>query len=350
MSQQRALPQKIVAATSSGGARTRAASQSRAPRALVGALLAAGLIGLPPASADPDGASGNPAPVAPAAIPARSSGMAAIPQGTATAPQGMAALPQGMSAIPQGLGQAAVAPQVITAATTYLPALVGAVSQPGVRDTTQTQLLLQQVQNVIGQANLPPEYENSIYQAAALLRNQAPSAIPEMPAPLPEAPAGSNPAPGSPALPSDDAAPKIQEFMLPTIGMNCIEGTDGEGGGNAIGKALVTAGPQEAPAPGPKEGEAGYVFTALGTGPALTDEAHPLSVNWFNLDTGAKGQAILLPNPAINATTGPATFTAIIPTGKGRVLSTVFGTVTAKNTEGEEHACTITPTVGMSRI
>ncbi|MGL6234974.1 MAG: Rv1157c family protein [Segniliparus sp.] len=332
MSQQRALPQKIVATTSGSAARSRTAPQSRAPRALVGALLAAGLIGLSPASADPDGATGEPAPVAPVAFPSPA--------------QGMPALPQGLSALPQGLGQMAANPQVINAATSYLPALIGAVSEPGVRDTVQTQLLLQQVQNVIGQANLPPEYQNSMVQAAALLRNQEPPAMPAPAAPNPD----QGPAPGSPALPSDDSAPKIQEFMVPTIGMNCIEGSDGEGAGNAIGKALVTAGPQEAPAPGPKEGEAGYVFTALGTGPAVTDETHPLSVNWFNLDTGAKGQATLLPNPAINATTGPATFTAIIPTGKGRVLSTVFGTVTAKNTEGEEHACTITPTVGMSRI
>ena len=38
-----------------------------------------------------------------------------------------------------------------------------------------------------------------------------------------------------------------------------------------MGKALVTAGPQAAPAPGPKRGEAGYVYTSLGTGPAINN-------------------------------------------------------------------------------
>ncbi|EFV14627.2 hypothetical protein [Segniliparus rugosus] len=331
MSQQRALPQKIVASSKGRAARTRTAPGSRAPRAFAGALLAAALIGLAPASADPEIATLEPAPGVPV-------------DPTPGAPVSLSSLPQGLPAIPQTLNQVTIDPQVIQAATSYIPALIGAVSEPGVRDAAQTQLLLQQVENVLGQANLPPEYRNSMYQAAAMLRGQEPP--PAMPAP--PAPGQDN-APGSPALPDgDESAPKIQEFMLPTIGMNCIEGS--EGAGNAIGKALVTAGPQEAPAPGPKEGEAGYVFTALGTGPAVTDEAHPLSVNWFNLDTGVKGQAILLPNPAINATTGPATFTAIIPTGKGRVLSTVYGTVTAKTPEGDQHSCTITPTVGMSRI
>ncbi|ADG97310.1 conserved hypothetical protein [Segniliparus rotundus DSM 44985] len=329
MSQQRALPQKIAAgslrsAAASGGARTNPTPLSRAPRAIAGVLLAAGLVGLSPASAEPDTTPVAPAPNAPMAV---------------------SGSPVSLPAIPQNLDQVAIDPQVIRAATSYIPALIGAVSEPGVRDTDQTQQLLSQMQGVLGQAHLPSEYQGAMVRATSMLRNQEPGAVPAAPAPSP----GQDVAPGSPSLPGgDDAAPRIQEFMLPTIGMNCIQGSDGDG--NAMGKALVAAGPQEAPAPGPKEGEAGYVFTALGTGAAVADDAHPLSVNWFNLDTGAKGQARLLPNPAINATTGPATFTAIIPTGKGRVLSTVFGTVTSKAADGEDRSCSITPTVGMSKI
>lgn len=148
---------------------------------------------------------------------------------------------------------------------------------------------------------------------------------------------------GGPDIPSGPGAPVIQQFLYPTIGQGCIPG------GNSIGSALVTAGPQQAPAPGPKKGEAGYVYTSLGTGPALNNDAAPLTVAWINIDTGATGQQNLRRNDRINAADGPGTFTTIVKTGQGRVISAIYGNVTTK-TEDKTVSCTIVPTVGLSVI
>ena len=111
----------------------------------------------------------------------------------------------------------------------------------------------------------------------------------------------------------------------------------------------MTAGPQEAPAPGPKTGEAGYVYTSLGTGPALNNDAAPLTVAWINIDTGATGHQNLRRNDKINVAEGPGTFTTIVKTGKGRVISAIYGNVTT-SIKGSTVSCTIVPTVGLAVI
>ncbi|MFT4088150.1 MAG: hypothetical protein QM658_13570 [Gordonia sp. (in: high G+C Gram-positive bacteria)] len=147
----------------------------------------------------------------------------------------------------------------------------------------------------------------------------------------------------APDIPSGPNKPKIQQFLYPTIGLGCMPG------GNSVGMALVTAGPQQAPAPGPKRGQAGYVYTSLGTGPALKNSRAPLWVSWLNIDNGRTGQVRLLPNAKINAQKGPGTFTAIANTGRGRVISTIYGNVTTK-TKGKFVSCTIAPTIGTAII
>lgn len=145
-------------------------------------------------------------------------------------------------------------------------------------------------------------------------------------------------------IPKGPNAPKIQQFLYPTAGFGCTPG-----GLFHIGMALVTAGPQEAPAPGPKRGEAGFVFTSMGTGPALNNKAAPLLASWINLDTGKQGVTTLKRNDRINIEEGPGTFTGIAKTGKGRIVTTIHGTVTTEN-KGKPTSCAIAPTIGTAII
>lgn len=155
--------------------------------------------------------------------------------------------------------------------------------------------------------------------------------------------------PGDPVIPQGPGAPKIQQFLYPTLGFGCMPGTAKTGKGNSLGRALMTAGPQQAPAPGPKAGEAGYVYTSLGTGPAVDNPGRKLWVSWLNIDNGRTGQQPLKRNEKINATDGPGTFTGIARTGKGRVVSTIYGDVTTKS-KGQTLSCTIAPTIGIGII
>ncbi|MFW0786646.1 hypothetical protein AAFP35_19295 [Gordonia sp. CPCC 206044] len=150
--------------------------------------------------------------------------------------------------------------------------------------------------------------------------------------------------PGDPEIPQGPNAPKIQEFLYPTLGFGCMPD-----GGNSLGRALATAGPQQAPAPGPKRGQAGYVYTSLGTGPAIDNPHQKLLVTWLNIDNGRTGQLTLKRNPKINVKEGPGTFTGIANTGKGRVVSTIYGNVTTKS-KGRVVSCGIIPTIGLATI
>ena len=148
---------------------------------------------------------------------------------------------------------------------------------------------------------------------------------------------------GSPDIPTGPNAPKIQQFLYPTIGLGCQPK-----GGNSVGMALMTAGPQAAPAPGPKRGQTGFVYTSLGTGPAKT-ASRKLYATWLNLETGRSGQTVLAPNPKINADKGPGTFTGIANTGRGRIVATIYGDVTTV-TKGQKITCGIAPTIGTAII
>ncbi len=149
---------------------------------------------------------------------------------------------------------------------------------------------------------------------------------------------------GAPNIPQGPNKPRIQQFLYPTLGVGCMPD-----GGNSVGMALTTAGPQEAPAPGPKRGQAGFVYTSLGTGPAVKNTARSLWVSWINLENGRSGKTRLLPNPKINADKGPGTFTGIANTGKGRIVATIDGNVTTV-TKGKRVTCTIAPTIGTAII
>lgn len=178
----------------------------------------------------------------------------------------------------------------------------------------------------------------------------APEAMPEVPTPV-AAPApapapdaapvalAAAPAPAPVAAPYDPARPPTQDFMYPSISNGCQKD-----GGNVIATAISVAGPAKIPAPGPGAGQTAYVFTAVGTPAPAAEQKLPLNVTWVNLTTGKSGSATLKPNPEINPQ-GPTTLTAIVDTGSGSIMSTIFGQVTTLDMQ-----CTFMPTIGSSVV
>jgi hypothetical protein len=175
----------------------------------------------------------------------------------------------------------------------------------------------------------------------------APEAVPAadpaaVPAPAP-APA---PAPNAAAAPASAAAPEFgpdapptQDFLYPSISNGCL--TDG---GNVLATAISVAGPAKIPAPGPAAGQTAYVFTAVGTPAPAAAQKLPLNVTWVNLTTGKSGSATLTPRSDINPD-GPTTLTAIVDTGSGSIISTIFGQVTTT-----EKQCQFMPTIGSTVV
>jgi hypothetical protein len=165
----------------------------------------------------------------------------------------------------------------------------------------------------------------------------APEAVPA-PAPVPDAAAAPAPAPdAAPAFGPD--APPTQDFMYPSISNGCLKD-----GGTVLATAISVAGPAKIPAPGPAAGQTAYVFTAVGTPAPAADQKLPLNVTWVNLTTGKSGSATLKPRPDINPD-GPTTLTAIVDTGSGSIISTIFGQVTTT-----EKQCQFMPTIGSTVV
>ena len=163
-------------------------------------------------------------------------------------------------------------------------------------------------------------------------------AVPPPASPAPEAAPAPDAAP-APAPGFGPDAPPTQDFIYPSIGTNCLAD-----GSSSIATALSVAGPAKIPLPGPGPGQTAYVFTAVGTpGPAEVQKL-PLNVTWVNLTTGKSGTATLKPRTDINAD-GPTTLTAIVDTGSGSIMSTIFGQVTTK-----EKQCQFMPTIGSTVV
>ncbi|OSC31794.1 hypothetical protein [Mycolicibacillus koreensis] len=159
------------------------------------------------------------------------------------------------------------------------------------------------------------------------------NAVGPVPVEVPHAPA---------AQPTPDFGPEsatTQEFMYPSIGTHCLAD-----GGNVIASALSVAGPAEIPTPGPKAGQTAYVFTAVGTPGPAKEQKLPLNVTWVNLTSGESGTVPLTPRDDINPE-GPTTLTAIVDTGSGSIMSTIFGQVTTKDSQ-----CQFMPTIGSTVV
>jgi hypothetical protein len=170
--------------------------------------------------------------------------------------------------------------------------------------------------------------------AAAPAPVVAPPPVDPAPAPAPDAPPAPN---AQPAFGAD--APPTQDFLYPSISNGCLAD-----GGNVLATAISVAGPAKIPAPGPAAGQTAYVFTAIGTPAPAAEQRLPLNVTWVNLTTGKSGSATLKPRPDINPN-GPTTLSAIVDTGSGSIISTIFGQVTTV-----EKQCQFMPTIGSTVV
>jgi hypothetical protein len=180
-------------------------------------------------------------------------------------------------------------------------------------------------------------------EAAPLATAPAPEAAP---APAPEAAPEAAPAPAPDGAVAPGPAPTFgpdatvtQDFMYPSISNGCTKD-----GGNVLATAISVAGPAKIPDPGPGPGQTAYVFTAIGTPGPAAEQKLPLNVTWVNLTTGKSGGATLKPQANINPD-GPTTLTAIVDTGSGSIMSTIFGQVSTT-----EKQCQFMPTIGSTVV
>ncbi len=213
----------------------------------------------------------------------------------------------------------------LAAMQSFLPAIIGAMASPGRTDAAgPNDQLLAQAKQLIADSPLSDELKGTLDRVITFLDGSGG---------------------GGPDIPEAGNQP-IQQFLYPTIGQGCIGGDQ-----DSVGLALMVSGPNDAPAPGPDWGQAGYVFTALGTTPAQPNPAEQLMVSWINLDTGAQGTQAMTDSAGINKAEGPTTLTAITDPGRGRIVSTMYGSIVSQGTDGGAPvSCMILPTVGIGVV
>ncbi len=276
--------------------------------------------------------------------------------GNATTPEGSLSLAEAVARFVQDGGAASLSSSLPSAPVSQQAALAGPahgttpLMTPGTGNgPIPLQKHVPAPEAVPGaQAHLPAGVE------PAYAVGPVPGSAPEAPAAVtvaaPPAPAAAAPAPApaepvaapaaSPAPAAfDPSSPPTQDFMYPSLSSGCLKD-----GGNVIATALSVAGPAKIPAPGPGPGQTAYVFTAVGTPAPAAEQKLPLNVTWVNLTTGRSGTATLKPNPEINPE-GPTTLTAIVDTGSGSIMSTIFGQVTTTDKQ-----CTFMPTIGSAVV
>ena len=204
------------------------------------------------------------------------------------------------------------------------PAIIGAAIGPAdlpLHDAARPQdALLGQVRQLLEAGNLPPQIKTILTAVVAFLDGSGG---------------------GGPALPQD--GPAIAQFLYPSIGRGCISAT-----ADSVGTALAVPGPAQLPPPGPGVGQAGFVFTALGTARPAPQQAEPMTVTWLNLDNRRTATQPLTDAAKINPD-GPSTLSAIADTGSGRVVAVISGSLTTAAQDGPR-TCSFLPTVGMFTV
>ncbi len=214
-------------------------------------------------------------------------------------------------AVPEGVPVDAIA--------SLAPAIVGAAARDVAQDPQTT--LLAQARQLLAAAPLPPEIKATLERLIKFLDGSGG---------------------GGPELPPKDG-PVIAQFLYPTVGRGCISDR-----ADSVGTALAVPGPAHLPPPGPKAGQAGFVFTALGTKPASEKQDPPLTVTWLNIDNGKSATQALTTAAKINPD-GPATLSVISDTGRGRVLAVIGGSITTGK-DAETRTCSFLPTIGMVNV
>ncbi|MFJ4652398.1 hypothetical protein ACIP5Y_14140 [Nocardia sp. NPDC088792] len=211
----------------------------------------------------------------------------------------------------------------VDALASLIPAIVGAAAGPAdIAAPGPGQTILDQAKQILSTLNLPPQVKTTLNAIIAFLD-------------------GSNG--GGPDLPKN--GPVIAQFLWPTIGKGCISPT-----ADSVGTALAVPGPATLPPPGPAAGQAGFVFTALGTKSPTPVQNPTMTVQWLNLDTRATGTMDLTDAAHINPG-GPATLSAIANTGSGRVVALVSGSLTTQADEASQPiTCSFLPTMGFFTV
>ncbi|WP_068013243.1 Rv1157c family protein [Nocardia mexicana] len=225
---------------------------------------------------------------------------------------------------PQAPASAPLIPEgvPIDAIANLAPAIVGAAAGAADIASPGQQTILDQAKQILNSANLPPQVKAALQAIIKFLDGSGG---------------------GGPELPEN--GPNIAQFLYPTIGKGCIgPGTD------SVGTALAVPGPAELPPPGPQGGQAGFVFTALGTKGLTPQQNPPMTVQWLNLDTRQSAIQPLTDEAHINPD-GPATLSAIANTGPGRVIAVVSGSLTTQSdAEKPPITCSFLPTLGFFNV
>ncbi|MEV0468161.1 Rv1157c family protein [Nocardia tengchongensis] len=211
----------------------------------------------------------------------------------------------------------------VDALASLIPAIVGAAAGPAdIADAGPKNAILAQAKQLLETSNLPPQVKTTLLAVITFLDGSGG---------------------GGPDIPKD--GPVISQFLWPTIGKGCISAS-----ADSVGTALAVAGPAQLPPPGPAQGQAGFVFTALGTKRPTDPQPVPMTVQWLNLDTRATGTMNLTDDAKINPD-GPATLSAIANTGSGRVVAIVSGSLTTQSDpEAQPITCSFLPTIGFFTV
>lgn len=178
--------------------------------------------------------------------------------------------------------------------------------------------LVGSIENAIDQPFIPQDTRDTIAQALGFLTG------PE------EAD------PDAPGIPID--GPQIAQFAYPSLLQDCSDGDTN------VGTATAIPGPAELPLPGVPPQQTGFIFTALGTGGAVDEQNHPVTVEWFNISNGRRGTTELGFN-GVNPD-GPGTVNGVANTGSGHVIALMQGAITTEREEGGTNHCPMLPTVG----
>nr|WP_240393887.1 hypothetical protein [Corynebacterium lactis] len=145
---------------------------------------------------------------------------------------------------------------------------------------------------------------------------------------------------GKPGFLVPENAPKINQFLVPTMADKCIGGES-----RSIGLATSVPGPSPLPLPGVPADQLGFIFTGLGTKPLAKQQSTEMNVYWINIANARVGKTTLT-NNGINAESGPAAVNATADTGKGLVFAVLSGGITVDEKDGPVN-CNYTPTAGI---
>lgn len=212
----------------------------------------------------------------------------------------------------------------VDALASLAPAIIGAAAGPADVTTGSSRAsILAQARQLLANSALPPPIAKILASVITFLDGSGG---------------------GGPKIPRD--VPVIAQFLYPTIGKACITDT-----ADSVGTALAVPVPAKLPPPGVRAGQTGFVFTALGTQPAVPAQPDPMTVTWLNLDNH-RSQTQVLTNAAHINPAGPTTLSVISDTGPGRVVAVISGGLATKSAAPGKppRSCSFVPTIGLFSV